>query len=103
MLVSEDYVVTEDNGKSYCTGDSGVYEPYTDNVRRLFDSYQREYGPCRSSIYVDGADGKAIKVGWVFAKRKRFEDCKEVATFETWVTFHEKMPTRTIEHHYMKI
>ena len=103
MLVNEDYVVEQDNGKRYGNGDSGLYEPFTEDKRRLFDSYQREYGPCRQSVKVDGPDGTEIKVGWVFAKRKRFDDCEEVATFETWVTFHNSKPVRTVKYDYMKI
>ena len=103
MLVNEEYTITYDNGKSYRNGDSGLYEPYTDNMRRLFNTYQREYGPCRSSVYIDGPDGKPVRTGWYFEKRTRTDDRREVVTLGTWVTFHEKEPTRTIKHHYMKI
>ncbi len=99
MLIQEEYTVTLDNGKSYGSGDSGLYEPFTDNVKRLFNAMQREYGPCRSSIYVDTPTGTQ-KVGWYFEKRKRFDDCNECAQFGTWVTFHDAEPTVTRTPHY---
>ena len=100
MLIQEEYFERRDN-KRYGLEDSGLYEPYTDNRKRLFLSLSREYGRCVSKVYVDNPDGSAKPIGWVFEKRMKYEDCNETYICETWVTLHSDKPTRTIEYHYL--
>lgn len=94
MLIIEDYLNAT---KGYRFGDSGPYEPYTTDLKRLFRSMSKEYGRCVSSVYVDGENGKPIRVGWVFQGRVRYEDARESwpkdeqsYLREVWVTFLER-------------
>jgi hypothetical protein len=52
LWVTEDYVNTT---KGYRCGDSGPYETYTDKPGELFLAMQREYGRCKSKVYLDTA------------------------------------------------
>jgi hypothetical protein len=61
----------------------------------------REYGRCTGRVYIDGADGKGLPIGWVFIKRKEYDDCKETFLQETWVTLHTAPDTVTREPHYL--
>lgn len=89
MKVSEVYINAT---RGYRFGESEPYEPYTDNIGKLFLSYQREFGRCTSKVYVDTDHGpKAI--GWVFVKKMRYEDARsknDTYVREVWVTVHEK-------------
>lgn len=84
-----------------CRGEwSPWYEPFTNNRKRLFRSLVAEYGRCTGRMYRDhrtpapddGTTGayreEAVPVGWVFEKRRRYEDVRGPgAEFlcETWV------------------
>jgi len=81
-------------------GESDLYEPYTDNIKELFQNLQREYGKCVSKIYIDDANGKAQAIGWVFEKKQKYTDCDEYYLAETWVELHEQEPDKTIKYHY---
>lgn len=76
--------------KGYRFGDNDWYEPYTDNVGKLFRSLQKEYGRCVSKVYRDTKD-KTITCGWVFEKRMKYEDARgndpdrDYYTREVWV------------------
>jgi len=68
MLIQETFTNETDG---YNFGESEPYEPYTDDIGKLFKSFQREYGRCTSKMYVDTPEGtKAI--GWVFTKRMQY-------------------------------
>jgi len=86
--------------EGYTFGDSEVYETFTDSVQRLFRACQREHGRCTGRVYIDGADGKARAIGWVFVKRERYQDSGEYFTLETWVTLHQAPPDRHVTYHY---
>lgn len=77
--------------KGYQWGDSGWQETYCETRGELFRAAQSEHGRCISTMYRDGADGEAIPVGWVFAKRKQYEDCEETYLAETWVEVRENV------------
>lgn len=100
MFIEENWI---NRTEGYRIGDSGIYEPYTDNLKTLFQYYQREYGRCVSSVYVDTIEGKAKKIGWVFEQKARYEDTGEFYIRETWVTLHEKMPERKTTYHYLNM
>ena len=72
MLVQEEFV-NETQGNFI--GKNDPYEPFTDNVKKLFRSYQREYGRCTSKAYID-ENGESKAIGWVFSKKMKSEDCK---------------------------
>ena len=86
LVIHEDYVQHRDNGESYGAGDSGWYEPCTEDLGKLFRVLQKEYGKCVSKVYVDTPDGTPDAIGWVFQKRKAFDDCpRESYVQEVWV------------------
>lgn len=61
-------------------GRSEWFEPFTDNVGKLFRALQREYGRCTGRSYRDlGQDdtqAPTVWTGWVFEKRMRYEDAR---------------------------
>jgi hypothetical protein len=70
VFVRETFI---DETKGHQFGESDWYEPYTDDIGRLFRDMQKEYGRCTGHVYVgDGPDVK--KVGWVFEKRMEYDD-----------------------------
>ena len=97
LLMSESYI---DVTRGLRCGDTEPYEPFTDNIKRLFLSCQREFGRCVSKVYVDQADKEAMAIGWVFQKRVKYSDCNETYLQETWITLHDSKPIRTVTHHY---
>jgi hypothetical protein len=73
LQIQEIFVVQEDSGKSYRTGDSRWYEPFTDDLGQLFKFLKREYGRCVSRVYQDTPDDDPDAIGWVFEKRRGYE------------------------------
>jgi hypothetical protein len=98
LMINESWVNAT---KGWRLGESGVYETYTDKVFDLFRSMQKEYGRCISKMYVDEKNGNVRHIGWVFQKRKQYEDCKETYVQETWISVHEK-PNKTTTTYYYK-
>ncbi len=102
MLVTETFV---NRTKGYQFGESDPYEPYTDNVGRLFRDFQREYGRCEGRVYIDTPAG-VQSIGWIFAKRMRYEDAQRgdpdaYYTREVWVSLldtYEPQPPRIVYH-----
>ena len=89
--------------KGWRFGDSGVYESYFETPGEAYRACVKEHGRCTGRMYIDTIDGKAKPIGWVFLKRAKYDDCDETFLQETWVTLHEKMPTRTVENHYHEL
>jgi len=82
-------------------GDPEMYEPFTENIGLLFKDLQKDFGRCVSKMYVDDSEGNSHHVGWVFQKRCKYEDTKEMFTLETWISLHEDWPSRTYNHKYL--
>jgi len=96
MLISEQHInVTQD---CLC-GESGLYEPFTDEVGKLFKDLQKQFGRCTSKVYIDEED-VSRPIGWVFQKKQKYSDTDEEYVHEVWVTLHEKEPTVVTTHHY---
>lgn len=92
-----------DRTREIRTGDSPVYESFTDNEGELFRSCQREHGRCISSVYIDGKEGKPRRIGWVFEKRAKYTDTGKTFILETWVTLHEAPPETRVTHRYHEL
>ncbi len=73
MLIQETYV-NETKGQQF--SQSEPYEPFTDDLGKLYRNLQREYGRCTSKVYHDVKNGPPIAVGWVFSKRMEYEDAR---------------------------
>ena len=97
MLIQETWVNKTEN---HICGESEPYEPYTDNIGKLFLNLQREYGRCISKMHIDTPEG-VKNIGWVFEKKTKYTDCDQTYLQETWVTLHKKPPTITTTAHYL--
>ena len=89
MWAKEDWV---NKTRNYRCGSSEWYETFSTNQGDLYRAMRREYGRCTGKVYVDGQDGFAHHVGWVFQQRKKYDDCAETFLAETWVTFRKGSP-----------
>lgn len=59
---------------------------FTTDIGELFRYGQEEYGRCISSVYVDPTGGgPPRRVGWVFQKRREYQDDTETYLHEVWV------------------
>lgn len=102
MLISETYI---DKTRGVRFGDSGEYEPFTEDRGKLFKSLSREYGRCTGKVYIDTSTG-STPIGWVFEKRMAYEDArKPTDTYvrEVWVTLHKQKTTVTRTPHYAEV
>jgi len=97
MLISEVYT---NETKGYLFGESGQYEPFTNDIGQLFRSCQREFGRCVSSVYQDFKDGTIKRIGWYFEKRMKYEDCNEYYVRGVWVTLYDKPDEHHVLSHY---
>jgi hypothetical protein len=86
LQINETWINATEN---YCYGESGYYEPFTDNLGELFKSLRKEYGSCTSMVYQDTPDGTADPIGWVFEKRVKYEGANETYLQQTWVTYRQ--------------
>lgn len=99
LWINEEWVQVRNDGKRYRDGESGVYETWASDPGALFRSLLGENGRCTGSVYVNGPKGEAIKIGWCFEKRRKYDDCKETYLAETWITLHDAPPTKTTQYH----
>jgi hypothetical protein len=100
LFVQETFINRTEN---YHLDESNVYESFSNDSGQLFKLFRKEYGRCISRIYVDQLDVKPISIGWVFLKRMKYSDTNKYYLQETWITLHQKPPTKTIEYHYVDI
>ena len=105
MLIEETYVEVQNKGLDheihYQLGSSGLFKPYTDDIKQLFCRLQREYGRCTSKVYLDALDGTIKAIGWIFEKRRKYDDCEQYYTQETWIILHDEQPeVKTINHYH---
>ena len=98
LYVQETYV---NASEGYILGKSPVVEAGTDDLGQLYRALVWEFGRCIGKAYIDGPDGKAIPVGWVFVKRMRYQDVPQTYLQETWVTVHKRPPS--LRYHYLPL
>ena len=92
----------------YGIGDEPAYQTSyrADELGDLYRAMRREYGRCTGHVYVDGpADmfghREARPIGWVFIKRRRYEDArdnspKSTYLHEVWVTVMTGEPIKRV-------
>jgi hypothetical protein len=104
LLISETFVNLDEG---YRFGDSGKYEPFTDDLGQLYKSLRAEYGRCTGHVYIDTKEHRTKTVGWVFLKRMVYEDSRTNETYlrEVWVTLLDAPDDVTVRehHHYMSV
>lgn len=65
----------------------------------MFRWFRNEYGRCTGKVYV----GDGIHVGWIFAKRDKYEDTGETFLHETWITLLDRDETvRNTDYHAIR-
>lgn len=89
LFIKETWV---NESEGYCNGESGWYETFTDNVKTLFRHLQKEYGKA-SKMYID-TDNGTKQIGWVFSKKQRYEDTRELYDFQAWVEISTTEPKK---------
>ena len=82
LMISEVYVNVT---RSCRYGESGIYESFADTTGELFKSCRKEHGKCVSKVYIDTKNGTR-QIGWVFQKKRRYDDTNEEYLAEVWVT-----------------
>lgn len=100
MLIQETWV---DRSNNVRTGESSLYEPFTEDTGALYRHCMKEYGRCVGKVRIDLPGGSSKAIGWVFQKRQKYDDCNDTFLLETWVTLHDFEPERTVKHHYLFI
>jgi hypothetical protein len=86
IWVTEECFERRDDGKRYGLYQSKPYETFTSNRKKLFNALQREFGPCKGSLYIEYPDGSSQRVGWHFEKRVKYTDSDKSFNQETLVT-----------------
>lgn len=90
LWIIEQHFAERRDGDRYGLGDTEWYETFTDNKGELFRSLQKEHGRA-SKMYIDTKDG-AKQIGWVFSKRRRYDDCADTYTHEVWISVSTTRP-----------
>jgi len=68
-----------------------------DTPTAVYKAAIKEYGRCVSKIYMDTNDPKKpCYVGWVFEKRRRYEDADKYYIQETWIAPLTKYETKVV-------
>ena len=76
----------------YRFGDDGWFESRFTERGEAYRGMQSEHGRCTGKMYMDGPDGQPHHVGWVFVKRRKYDDCAQTFLAETWVTVRKGAP-----------
>lgn len=93
LYVNETWINASEH---YRSGESEPYESFTDNLGELYRALVKEHGRCVGKMYVDRTDGTQIQTGWVFQKRRKYDDVNETYLAETWVTVYKSEPIKEI-------
>ena len=99
MIYAQEQWINATEG--YSSGDSGVYETFTDSIGELFRSCQHEHGRCISSMYMETKNKNPERIGWVFEKKRKYTDTNEKYLCETWVSLHKSEPVTTTKYDYL--
>lgn len=99
-------------------GEDPIYETEYDTPGDLFRAlsgrdrsrpWVEPLGRCTGKVYIDGPDGEAHAVGWVFVARnppptsRADEAIKDTGLREAWVTVHTAPDTVTRTPHYADV
>lgn len=91
LQIKETYV---DRDKNVMYGETGWYEPFTDDKSALYKSLRKEYGGTVHKVYRDelqiNGTMAAVHCGWTFSKKVRYDDCNKQYTRQVWVSLREE-------------
>ena len=97
MLIME---ATINKTEGHMIGEGEPYEPFTQELGKLYRALVKENGRCLGKVRLDFKDGSTHEIGWVFLKRAKYEDTGEPFLLETWVTLLEGPDTVTHKRHH---
>jgi len=108
LFISENWTEIKTNPETgeqerWGLGESEVYESFTGDKGELYRDLVKEHGRCVSKVYIDLKDEPYKHIGWVFQKRKKYDDSDKTFVAETWVDVHTAEPTKTIKYHYANL
>lgn len=80
MLIQEETIIHEKD-VTYSGGESGLYEPFTQDLDQLFTFCEKEFGEFQSHICIDDKQETRC-IGWVFSQELPYapEDVKDGVT-----------------------
>ena len=92
LQVTERHIYEHEDGSRYSGGMPDKFTPFTEDIGELFRSYRSENGRCTGKVYIDTPDGTPDHIGWVFEKKRQFDDYspgdkERFYLDETWVIF----------------
>jgi hypothetical protein len=97
LFIQENFV---NETEGYRSGETDVYEIFTDSKGELFKSLQKKRGRCSGKMYIDDQAGKPKQIGWIFSKRVKYTDCNDTFLQSTWVTVCDKPNDVIVTKHY---
>jgi hypothetical protein len=106
MLLIQESWVNRTRG-NFC-GESDVYESRFETPSEAYRGCRKLYGRCIGRVYVDGENGEARAIGWIFLKREKYDDSRagrkpDTYLQETWITLHSAPPVRSVKHNYVEL
>ena len=99
IYIEEEFV---DATRQVIYGSSGVYESCHSKPGDLYRDLVKEHGRCIGKVHIDTTSGTKT-IGWVFAKRMKYDDSKKTYRRETWVTLYKDKPKRVLVCDYQEI
>jgi len=79
--------------KTRVNKDQGTRTPNTDPINtqsgslgELFSDLQQKHGRCTGKVRVDTKAEEGVPIGWVFQRRRAYQDSSDTFLEETWVT-----------------
>jgi hypothetical protein len=103
LLIQESWV---NRTRGNLVGETEPYESRFETPSEAYRGCRKLYGRCVGRVYVDGENGEARPIGWIFLKRAKYDDARSKAdTYlqETWITLHSAPPVRSIKHNYVEL
>ena len=107
LLIQESWV---NRTRGNLVGETEPYESRFETPSEAYRGCRKLYGRCVGRVYVDGENGEARPVGWIFLKREVYADhryavARNADTYlqETWITLHSAPPVRSVKHNYVEL
>lgn len=96
----EDHINKTEN-YSYGENETPLEDTTIKNLKDLYHYGLKEFGKCISKAYIDKKDGASQHIGYVFQKKRQYEDTKEFYLAESWLSIEHYI--ETIEREYLPI
>jgi hypothetical protein len=87
--------------EGYTCGKTDPEETEFETKGEVFKWCLKRFGKCVSRVYIDRESGRPRKIGWVFQKRVKYDDCNQMFLQETWITLHKAPSEHKTVYHYL--